>query len=168
MEAAESLDPTKLDWSSAVPEEDITGDGVLDRWVMYKDNTEWMGDDTDGNGTIDFVHADIGQDGIYEYSALLEADGTWSRTNLVEGWLEMGFSLPWSASAYHPHNVDILLNDTVIGQLRDTIPNGNYTFLHAPASHSFQRTRRARQQPDRHPLRTPARRALCRQQRFPL
>ncbi len=132
MEAAESLDPTKLDWSSAVPEEDITGDGVLDRWVMYKDNTEWMGDDTDGNGTIDFVHADIGQDGIYEYSALLEADGTWSRTNLVEGWLEMGFSLPWSASAYHPHNVDILLNDTVIGQLRDTIPNGNYTFYMPP------------------------------------
>ena len=132
MEMAQEFEPSTLDWTDATLEEDLTGDGILDRSVMYVDGTEWIGDDTNGDGVIDFVHADIGQDGIFEYSALLREDGNWEPTNLIEGWLEMGFSLPWNANTYHPHNVDILLNDVVIGQLRDTIPNGNYTFYMPP------------------------------------
>ena len=132
MEMAQTFEPSELDWSTATLESDLTGDGSLDRRIMYTDGTEWVGDDTDDDGLIDFVHADVGRDGVFEYSALLRPDGQWEPTNLIEGWLEMGFTLPWNANTYHPHNVDILLNDQVIGQLRDTIPNGNYTFYMPP------------------------------------
>lgn len=131
MAEAATLDPEGLEWDRALLPEDLSGDGEPDRWTLVQNNTEWVGDDTDADGVVDFVHADIYQDGVFEYSALREGDG-WVQTNLVEAWLEMGFSLPWAASAYHPHDLDIILNGEVIGSLQDTIPNGNYRFYLPP------------------------------------
>ncbi|PIE65781.1 MAG: hypothetical protein CSA26_02385 [Desulfobacterales bacterium] len=130
---AMDLDPSTVDWSSKEMPEDLDLDGKPDRWTIMDFNNDliWVGDDSTGDGQIDFVHADQGMDGIFEFSAFRKDKG-WQRTNLVEAWLEMGFSLPWAASAYKPHDADILFNDTVIGRLRDTIPNGNYSFRIPP------------------------------------
>ncbi len=128
-----TLDPDTVDWGQRQLSEDLDMDGKADRWFIRDPSADilWVGDDTDGDDRIDFVHADRGMDGIYEYSALRTKNG-WQETNLVEAWLEMGFTLPWSRSSYHPHDVDIVFNDTVIGRLRNTIPNGNYTFRIPP------------------------------------
>ena len=127
------LDPEAVDWQKAEFPEDQDLDGQNDRWYLMDPTTDllWVGDDTDGDGKIDFVHADKGMDGIFEYSAI-KVDKGWQRTNLVEAWLAMGFTLPWSASSYKEHDVDIIFNDQVIGVLRNTIPNGNYTFRLPP------------------------------------
>ncbi len=135
---AEKFDPLKVDWNRRDNPEDLDGDGRSDRWSMTIDNIRWVGDDTDADSVIDFVHADVGDDGIFEYSALLDGD-KWHKTNLVEAWLEMGFSLPWSRNSYHPHNTDIVLNGRVIGGLHDTIPEGNYTFRIPPAALRFDK-----------------------------
>lgn len=124
---AEGLDPRTVDWPGGDAGEDLDGDGNPDRWSQLVGEVRWVGDDTDHDRTIDFVHADVGDDGIFEYSAIREGE-QWRSTNLVEAWLEMGFTLPWNRGEYKPHDADILLNDTVIGRLRDTIPDGNYSF----------------------------------------
>lgn len=133
---AEALDPTGIDWSRRDNPEDLDRDGVADRWSMNIGDIRWVGDDTNADNEVDFVHADVGDDGIFEYSALLEQD-KWHKTNLVEAWLEMGFSLPWSRKSYHPHDTDIVLNGQVIGRLRDTIPEGNYSFRIPPIALRF-------------------------------
>lgn len=135
---AEQLDPTTVDWRRRDNPEDLDRDGRADRWSMNIGEVRWVGDDTDTDGKIDFVHADIGDDGIFEYSAILEQD-KWHTTNLVEAWLEMGFSLPWNRTSYHPHDTDIVLNGMVIGSLRDTIPEGNYSFRIPPAALRFDK-----------------------------
>ncbi len=133
LQKAENLDPEKVDWGQKEMPEDLDLDGKPDRWTIFDiaNDLLWVGDDSDGDGDIDFIHADQGMDGIFEFSAFRKNKG-WQRTNLVEAWLEMGFSLPWSASSYKPHDVDIVFNDEVIGSLRDTIPNGNYSFRIPP------------------------------------
>lgn len=136
---AEQLDPAKVDWRRRDNPEDLDRDGRADRWSMNIGEVRWVGDDTDADGEIDFVHADIADDGIFEYSAILEQE-TWHKTNLVEAWLEMGFSLPWNRTSYHPHDTDIVLNGTVIGSLRDTIPEGNYSFRIPPAALRFDKS----------------------------
>ncbi len=130
---ARYLDPNTVDWSRKEMPEDLDLDGKADRWTImdFDKDLIWVGDDTTGDGQVDFMHADQGMDGIYEFSAFQKKQG-WQRTNLVEAWLEMGFSLPWAASAYKPHDADILFNDAVIGSLRNTIPNGNYSFRIPP------------------------------------
>lgn len=130
-ERGTELDPASVDWSRRQQGSDRDGDGLPDRWSLTVDDTRWVGDDTDGDQAVDFVHADIGDDGVYEYSAILE-EGRWRPTNLVEAWLEMGFALPWSRSSYEAHDADITLNGEVIGRLRDTIPEGNYRFAIPP------------------------------------
>lgn len=135
---AEKLDPTAIDWQRRDNPEDQDRDGRADRWSMNADGVRWVGDDTDADSEIDFIHADVGDDGIFEYSAVLDGD-RWRSTNLVEAWLEMGFSLPWNRSSYHPHDTDIVMNGTVIGRLRDTIPEGNYTFRIPPAVLRFDK-----------------------------
>lgn len=133
LKKAAILDPEKIDWSGREAPEDLDGDGKADRWQLFDTTGDvlWMGDDSDGDGEIDFVHADQGMDGVFEFSAFRREKG-WQRTNLVEAWLEMGFSLPWSTTSYKPHDVDIVFNDEVIGVLRDTIPDGNYSFRIPP------------------------------------
>ena len=51
---------------------DLDADGIIDRRI-FRDlaaDVVWVGDDTDGDGVIDFVHADLHGDGTFEYSAL--------------------------------------------------------------------------------------------------
>lgn len=130
---AELLNPDNVNWENAASKKDLDGDGKVDRWEVedHLDNVIWVGDDTDSDGKVDFVHADISMDGIFNYSAYHTKTG-WQKTNLVEAWLEMGFSLPWSRASYRKHDVDIIFNNEVIGRLRDTIPNGNYSFRIPP------------------------------------
>ncbi len=132
------LNPASVDWSKRVDGQDTDADGRLDRWTIDDkfEDILWSGDDTDGDGEVDFVHADIGYDGQYDYSAFKTKDG-WEPTNLVEAFVEMGFKLPWARSAYEKHDVDFVMGDKVIGTLRDAIPEGNYTFKLPPSALSF-------------------------------
>jgi Carboxypeptidase regulatory-like domain/Bacterial Ig domain/Pre-toxin TG len=132
------LNPNSIDWSQWSDPVDSDENGQLDRWSI-RDDLEgilWVGDDTDGDGEIDFVHADIGDDGQYDYSAFRIDDG-WEETNLVEAYLEMGFSLPWSRSSYEKHDVDVVMNGVVVASLRDQVPEGNYTFRLPPTVIKF-------------------------------
>lgn len=131
---AASLDPSKIEWRDRPQDSD--GDGRIDRWERVEGDTLWTGDDTDGDGQVDFVHADVGRDGVVEYSAIRTAQG-WDPTNLVEAWLEVGFKLPWARTAYEKHDVDIVMNGVVLGTLRDSIPEGNYSFKIPPAAIRF-------------------------------
>jgi len=128
-EAGALLDASVIDWSQRQGPQDLDGDGRPDRWYMEEEDSDilWVGKDTDGDGQIDFVHADIGSDGLFDYSAFKTEDG-WKQTNIVEAWLEMGFSLPWARDQYEKHDIDIVMNGVVLGKLRDIIPEGNYRF----------------------------------------
>ncbi len=108
----------------------------MDSWEVFDEaeQTLWIGEDTDANGTIDFVHADIGSDGQFEFSAYRTAGSkSWKTTNIVDAWLEMAFKLPWARTAYEKHDLDIVLNGIVVAKLRNQIPEGNYTFRLPPA-----------------------------------
>lgn len=135
-ERAQALRPESVDWRHREHPEDSDQDGRPDRWSQQIGDTRWVGEDTDGDAAIDFVHADIGMDGAFEYSAWLN-NGRWHPTNLVEAWLEMGFSLPWNRASYQPHDAEIVLNDVVIGRLKDAIPDGNYAFRIPPRALKF-------------------------------
>jgi tetratricopeptide (TPR) repeat protein len=130
---AANHDPAAVNWTAKENPQDIDGDGRPDRWQVVEEKTKclWVGDDTNGDGQIDFVHADPGATGIFEYSAFKTETG-WERTNLVEAWLELSFTLPWARSAYEKHDVDVVFNDRIIGRLRDMIPEGNHTFRIPP------------------------------------
>lgn len=136
--AAAYLDPGTIDWSARPQPSDTDGDGKADRWQTVDESTGvlWVGDDTDGDGAVDFVHADMGQDGVFDLSAFRKGKG-WERTNLVEAWLEMGFKLPWARGTYKPHDLDVVLNGEVIGKLRDEVPEGNYRFRLPPSALRF-------------------------------
>ncbi len=133
---AEGLKAADIDWTRRDNPEDTDGDGRIDRWSQRVGDLLWVGDDSDADGEVDFVHADVGDDGMFEYSALLE-DGKWRPTNLVEAWLEMGFSLRGARQDYQAHSVDIVFNGQTIGRLKDMIPNGNYAFRIPPRSLKF-------------------------------
>jgi hypothetical protein len=128
------LDPSYVDWTRRENPEDTDGDGRADRWSQ-KDELEgilWIGNDTTGDGQVDFVQGDIWWDGQIDYSAFRTEDG-WEQTNLVEAWMEMDFSLPWARSAYENHDLEMVLNDQPVGGFKDRIPEGNYSFK-LPAS----------------------------------
>ena len=132
------LNPDSVDWSQLGDPVDTDGDGRIDRWSL-DDELEgilWVGDDTTGDGEIDFVHADIGSDGQYDYSAFRLEDG-WQETNLVEAWLEMGFDLPMDRELYEAHDLDLVMNGQVVGELRDQLPEGNYLFRLPPTAIRF-------------------------------
>ncbi|MBI5368014.1 MAG: carboxypeptidase regulatory-like domain-containing protein [Planctomycetes bacterium] len=136
--AAAYMSPASVDWSQKTNPQDADGDGKIDRWfvdIPYE-STRWIGNDTDGDGEIDSAQADIGPDGCVDFAALKGPKG-WEETNLVDAHLEMGFKLPWARSAYEKHDADIVMNDAVVGKLRDTIPEGNYTFRIPPAAFRF-------------------------------
>ena len=130
------LNPDHVDWTKRTQPKDVDGDGKFDSWEVFDEaeQTLWIGEDTDANGTIDFVHADIGSDGQFEFSAYRTADGkSWKPTNIVDAWLEMAFKLPWARKAYEKHDLDVVLNGIVVAKLRNQIPEGNYTFRLPPA-----------------------------------
>ncbi|MCA8910812.1 MAG: hypothetical protein KDB82_03845 [Planctomycetes bacterium] len=132
------LVPGLVDWTQKQNPEDTDGDGRPDRWTVDNtlDRILWIGSDTTGDGEVDFTSADIGYDGIYEYSAYRTPDG-WEPTNLVEAWLETNFSLPWARDRYEKHNLQVLMNEEVIGELEDGIPEGNYAFRIPPSAIHF-------------------------------
>ncbi len=133
------LDAVDVDWRAKANPQDSSGDGKVDRWEVDDQigGILWVGEDTDGDGKIDFAHADIGSDGQVEYAAYKTKDG-WEQTNLVEAWLEMGFSLPWKRGTYHKHDLDLVFNGTVVASIRDSIPEGNYRFKLPPSVIKFQ------------------------------
>ncbi|MEK7271197.1 MAG: CARDB domain-containing protein, partial [Planctomycetota bacterium] len=134
----EFLNAAEVDWSQRGHAQDVDGDGKFDRWQVEDPNEDilWIGDDTDGDGEIDFAHADVGLDGQFDYSAFKDG-AKWQPTNLLEAWLEVSFRLPWARSAYEKHDVDVLLNDQVVGRLRDVIPEGNSAFRLSPKAMRF-------------------------------
>jgi len=136
LEGTGDLDAAVVDWSRRSAPEDTDGDGRIDRWSLQEGETRWVGDDTTGDGSVDFAHADVGGDGVFEYSAFLTEE-KWQATNIVDAWLEMGFSLPLPAYEYHQHDVDIVLNDVLLGSLKDTIPEGGYAFRVPPRAIRF-------------------------------
>jgi len=133
------LDPAKVDWRGRGAGEDTDQDGRPDRWSVEdaREDVRWVGLDTDGDGAVDFVHADLGRDGVFERSAYLEKDGSVEETNLVEAWLEMTFRLPWARTAYEKHDVDVVVNGVVVGKIRDAVPEGNYAFRVPPRAIRF-------------------------------
>lgn len=132
------LNPGYVDWKRRDSPEDTDGDGRPDRWTIddRKEFVRWIGNDSDGDGEVDFVHGDVGFDGQVDYAAFRTKDG-WEPTNLVDAWLEMGFSLPWARDAYEKHDLDVVMNGRVVGTLRDAIPEGNYAFRIPPSAIRF-------------------------------
>ena len=43
-------------------------------------------------------------------------------------YLKINFDLPWSSDSYKPHDVYIYINDNLVGELLNTIPEGEYLF----------------------------------------
>ncbi len=129
------LDPDPIDWSKRRNPQDTDGDMQPDRWEFPDElnNVQWLGDDTNGDGEVDFVHADLGGDGQFEYSAFRTEQG-WEETNLVDAWLEMNFSVPKHRSRYEPHDIDLVLNDRVVARIKQSIPEGNYSFRLPPSA----------------------------------
>lgn len=132
------LNPNVVDWSQKPNPSDSDGDGRIDRWstVDPVERVHWTGQDTDGDNVVDFVQADAGLDGQFDFSALRGKQG-WEETNLAEAYLEMGFKLPYERSLYEKHDADIVWNGTVIGKMRDVIPEGNYSFRIPPSAMNF-------------------------------
>jgi hypothetical protein len=123
------LNPRRVDWSRRERPQDSDGDGRPDRWSLEDavEGVVWSAEDHDGDGEIDLVLADVGGDGQVDYAAFRTKDG-YEETNLVDAWLEMGFQLPWDRKAYEKHDVDLVMNGQVVGRLRDSIPEGSYSF----------------------------------------
>ncbi len=137
--AAAWLDPSLVDWSRKQFPQDTDRDGRPDRWQVEDSLNQvlWAGDDTDGDGKVDFVRADLGEDGRADASWVLRK-GKWERTNLAEAWLEMKFTIPRNRTIYKKHDLDLVLNGKVVGSLRNTLPEGNYSFRLPPALLSWR------------------------------
>jgi len=129
------LSPKTVDWSARTDPQDTDRDGKPDRWTVTDElnQTRWFGRDTDGDGEVDFAQADVGLDGEIDHSSVLGKDG-WQATNLLDAWLEMNFTIPQYRSQYEPHDVDLVVNNKIVGQLKQTIPEGNYRFPLAPSA----------------------------------
>ncbi len=110
------------------------------RRVWGRDADDWSGTDVDGDGRLDVEYEDSDGDGQADFARVRDFAGgpftrsfvlvgdAWQESNIVEAFLEVDFQLPWAADAYHPHNVDVVLNGKVVAQLTDTVPKGLYRF----------------------------------------
>ncbi|BBM86683.1 CARDB domain-containing protein [Candidatus Uabimicrobium amorphum] len=123
------LDPAYIDWSHKTNPRDTNRDGKPDHWSVLDDlnNTKWFGQDTDGDSEIDFVQADVGMDGEIDHCSVME-NGKWKPTNMLDAWLEMNFSIPKHRTKYKKHDLDLVVNGKIVGQLQQQIPEGNYRF----------------------------------------
>jgi len=132
------LSASTVDWTARSDPQDTNRDGKPDRWTVTDElnRTQWFGRDTDGDGEVDFAQADVGLDGEIDHSSILQ-DGRWQVTNLLDAWLEMNFAIPQHRSQYEPHDVDLVVNGKLVGQLKQTIPEGNYRFPLAPTALSW-------------------------------
>ena len=129
---AAAVDLDRLDWSQSSVEAGA-GDGApAPRRVLWQDGIEWVGSDHDGDGRMEHVFADVGRDGVSEFAAV-RAESGWRPTNLVEAWLEMSFALRGSRDSYKPHDVEVVLNGQTLGMIKDTLPEGNFSFPIPPA-----------------------------------
>ncbi|MHC4831167.1 MAG: hypothetical protein ACYTFT_12580, partial [Planctomycetota bacterium] len=135
--AGTMLNPGHLDWSRA-ERRDTDGDGRPETYRILEHvvRTDWTGTDLDGDGTVDRAMADIGLDGQTDYVGVRQ-DGRWVRSGVVDASLEMAFGLPWSRTAYEPHDVDLAVNGQVVGRLRDQIPEGSYRFPLPPSALAY-------------------------------
>jgi hypothetical protein len=128
------LNPKVVDWKRHHENpEDLDGDGRPDRWSFW-DATElirWIGEDSDGDGEVDFVLGDVMNDGVMDHAASKQGQD-WQRTNVVDAWLEVAFQLPWARDKYQKHDLEVILNDRVVGLLKNQIPEGNETFRIPP------------------------------------
>jgi len=129
------LSGSTVDWAAGTDPQDTNGDGKPDRWTVLDElnQTEWYGRDTEGDGQVDFAQADVGLDGEIDHSSLLE-NGQWHNTNLLDAWLEMNFSIPKNRHKYQPHDLDLVVNGQIAGQLKQTLPEGNYRFGLSPSA----------------------------------
>ncbi len=135
VDKAKAVKLDSLDWAAA-QSSDITGAGRPNRFVLVADGIEWIGTDGDGDGAVDHVFADVGQNGVSEFAALRTGNG-WRQTNVVEAWLEMTFALRGSRDSYKTHDVEVLLNGVVLGVLKDMLPEGNFSFRIPPGALRF-------------------------------
>ncbi len=129
------LSAETVDWTTRTDPQDTDRNGRPDRWTVVDqlNQTQWFGRDTDGDGEVDFAQADVGLDGEIDHSSILE-DGKWRSTNLLDAYLEMNFAVPKHRSKYQPHDLDLIVNGQVVGQMQQTIPEGNYRFGLKPAA----------------------------------
>lgn len=132
------LSPATVDWTTRTDPQDTDRDGKPDRWTVTDElnRTRWFGRDTDSDGEVDFAQADVGLDGEIDHSSILQ-DGRWQATNLLDAWLEMNFAIPQHRSQYEKHDLDLIVNGKIVGQLKQTIPEGNYRFPLAPTALSW-------------------------------
>lgn len=123
------------DWRSGT---DTTGDGRINHWsfVDEVEGVHWLGEDTSGDGQIDYVSADVGFDGQFDFAALRTERG-WERTSLLDVWIETAFTHPSQRASYDPYDVDVVLNGVVVGALRQTLPEGNHRFRIPPTALNF-------------------------------
>jgi|GEM_PF-2958779 len=134
-----TFSPYNVDWSKAAQQKSKYSNKSIDWWMIEPDENNpgiIIGEDTDEDGVIDFIHADTTGDGKVDYSVIL-LNGKWSPTNLVEAWLEVNFSLPWPRSAYVPYSVDIYFNDVKVASYKDSMPEGHYAFPIPPRAIRF-------------------------------
>ncbi len=110
---------------------EVWGRGKVDLWAVSTRGDKQQADveyeDTTGSGTPDVVRVRDYPDGPFTRS-FINRDGKWEESNILDAFLEISFALPWSRDAYHKHNVNVILNDRVIAQLTDVIPEGLYRF----------------------------------------
>lgn len=120
-----------IDWSKAEVKASRYAKDRIDWWLVSEIKGECrftaIGEDTDGDGIVDFVHADTTGSGRIDFSAFRQGDN-FIVTNVIEAWLEINFSLPWARTAYVPYNADIYFNDVKIASFTDSIPEGHYVF----------------------------------------
>lgn len=134
------MDYFEMDWSRAVEKASRYSKDKIDWWLVKEESDgvtyTIIGEDTDGDGRVDFIHADTEGSGRIDFSAYLRED-EWVMTNLIEAWLEVNFSLPWSRSSYKRHNVDIFFNETRVASFIDELPEGHYCFPIPPRAIYF-------------------------------
>lgn len=113
---------------------EIWGRGKPDLWAVDtgKDGVPDIEyEDSDGDDEPDFVRVRDLPDRPFTRSFIRMKDG-WQESNILEVFLEVNFKLPWAREMYHKHNVNVVMNDQVVAQLIDVIPEGRYRFRLRP------------------------------------
>lgn len=104
---------------------DTSGDGKLDHWeLLIEGEVVMAGDDYDGDGSLDFLR-EADTEGRTLNRAYLKKEDGWYETNVVSAYLVSSF-LPLSdVASVKPHEVNILLNKSLINRQTDIVPTGS-------------------------------------------